>query len=172
MRLLQELATAFPETRGWMKARIGSSGDAIQAYQRLIRESAAPFEKRDYIRYRDMPRALRGAESALDYLMKMEEGSDVTQNIYFCWMVISETMRILDNGDDSDSRAGGVIEKRMEYLEKPWIQHVLPSDNQAGESGLQPLAYRKLLRKKRTSRGLSPIEVGESFLCALRGSRV
>ena len=40
MRLLQELATAFPETQGWMKARIGSSGDDIQAYQRLIRESA------------------------------------------------------------------------------------------------------------------------------------
>lgn len=133
MRLLQELATAFPETRGWMKARIGSSGYAIQAYQRLIRESAAPFEKRDYIRYRDMPRALRGAESALDYLMKMEEGSDVTQNIDFCWMVIRETMRILDNGDDSDGRAGGVIEKCVEYLEKLCIQHILPSDNQARE---------------------------------------
>ncbi|MCI5957737.1 MAG: hypothetical protein MRZ54_12225 [Clostridiales bacterium] len=80
-----------------------------------------------------MPRALRGAESALGYLMKMEEGSDVTQNIDFCWMVIGETMRILDNGDDSDGRVGGVIEKCVEYLEKLWMQHVLPSDNQARE---------------------------------------
>lgn len=126
--LLLALTKSFPETEDWLNARLSSPKDALNAYRRLIRQTAASYTKHSYIDYRDMYEALRGAESAVDHLEEMIEFADPLHAMDFCFMIIKETMEIMQDGDDSDGAAGCVIEGCLEQLEILMLQRVMPSD--------------------------------------------
>lgn len=132
-KLLEDLMDTYPETEDWLRARLSPPSDALQAYCRLIRQSAAPYSKRHYIEYRDMPKALLGAENALEYLSGMIDLADITQTVDFCVMVIRETMSIMDDGDDSNGQAGGIIEECLAELDSLFHQRVQTADNQVRE---------------------------------------
>lgn len=123
--LLKDIQIAFPQTADWVKARLSPPKDAIQTYRRLIRRTADSYERNGLISYRDMADALCGVEAALSCLERMIASSDILHTLDFAMMILEETLAIMQDGDDSDGIAGGMIEACLDALERLLRQRIL-----------------------------------------------
>lgn len=115
--LLMELCEAYPDAGDWIKVRLAPKDEVISHYRNLIQASAYACMHRGFISYRDMRRALTGAETALLYLQDhLSQTVDPLLAVDFAHMVLVETMAILDCGDDSDGGVGYIIEQTLEEI--------------------------------------------------------
>ena len=115
--LLIELCEAYPDAGDWIKARLAPKDEVVSHYRNLIHASAYACMHRGFISYRDMNRALTGAETALLYLQDhLSQTDDLLLAVDFAHMVLVETMAILNCGDDSDGGVGYIIEQTLEEI--------------------------------------------------------
>lgn len=138
--LLLDITSAFPLSKSWLKARISSPKDEIAVYRQMIRQVAGSYLHHHFIHYRDMSNALRGAKDAMAHLAEKIPSSDIMQTLDFGLMVIEETISIMNDGDDSDGKAGWIIASCLDNLERLFTQRVLQED-----AGTQQQYYLRLM---------------------------
>lgn len=117
VQLLMEVCHAYPDAQDWIEARLAPKEDMLEHYRNLIRTSIRSCMRHGYVSYRDMFRAIKGADEALIYLQgQLVPAGDPLFALEFAHMLLQEVKELLDCGDDSDGGVGMTIECTLEAI--------------------------------------------------------
>ncbi|MDO4548060.1 MAG: SWIM zinc finger family protein [Clostridia bacterium] len=113
-RLLFELASDYPETVNWLRAKLSERKDDIRAYRDLIQDGIISQMEHGYVPFDRVYDALRGAWAAVDHLDELAREGDYEHTLEFAEMIITEVSKLSECSEE-EGDVDGVIEQCMNW---------------------------------------------------------
>jgi hypothetical protein len=89
--------------------RYAKKADALESARSVIRSAIKAVERRGFVEYRDVRRAIDGVDTVFAIIDDMIDSDDIMTAVSLCIVVLEEMMGLLDYCDDSDGYVGGSI---------------------------------------------------------------
>jgi hypothetical protein len=101
--------------RNELLARFSGDVDLLSSVREMIKSSVAAYMSGGFVEYGDVDGAVDGALSALE-IARSKKDVDAVTAVSVCIIVLREMVHLVENSDDSDGVAGGVVDDALQLM--------------------------------------------------------
>ena len=114
--ILTEYAEKDPRINDELFLRFEKQGDSLGYARNIIQSSINAVERRGFVEYGDVFRAVNGAETVLEMVIDRLGAGDNLAAISLSIVILEEMMDLIEYSDDSSGTIGEVIEMALEKI--------------------------------------------------------